>query len=193
MGYGASMLAAASPTRTYGIDIDPHAIDEARRRYRSDAIEFHCGDATVAELPRSIDVAICYEGIEHVISTPNVAATGGHSGNPFHRHEFSREEFEGLLLRYFRNVTMFFQWGYDAPYDWKWTAGKALRLIVPLRVKQFVRKQFCRPPRLAESNQALERSALRHRPFPVTYLAAPGLGLEPRTWLAVCGSPRKAP
>jgi len=217
IGYGANILASAGAVKVYGVDIDANAIDEARRRYGSRNLEFICADAQSGISLPEVDVAVCFEGIEHVktpgkllegmvrglseqgvalISTPNgAAAAGGHSGNPYHLREFRRGEFEDLLRAYFGTIKMFFQWGFDGPYDWEWELRNLLRLLVPLRVKRFVRENFLPPASnittTTSSNWQQPRSCVRYRPFPATYLSAPGLRVEPSTWLAVCAAPRK--
>lgn len=215
-GYGTNLLAAAGAKKVYGVDSSSAAVDEARSRYGSSRIEFVRADATV-DLPFSgVEVAVCFEGIEHVhepekllgnavrclaadgvalISTPNASAfKGGHSGNPYHITEYAREEFEALLSRYFKRVKMFFQWSLDAPYDFTWGLGELVRLATPVSVKHVVRTRLL--GRRREDGNSTERkglgAALKWRPYPASYLRLPGLRVEPRTWLAVCGGPRKS-
>jgi SAM-dependent methyltransferase len=121
MGWGTSLLQGARSLR--GIDLNVEAIEEARRRYGSQAT-FQTGD--MAALPiedASLDVVCCMEGIEHVpvavgtaflqecyrvlqpegqllLSSPYLVA-GGHSGNPFHVHEYRPEEIKSLMGRWF--------------------------------------------------------------------------------------------
>jgi 2-polyprenyl-3-methyl-5-hydroxy-6-metoxy-1,4-benzoquinol methylase len=215
MGYGANLLAAAGAKKVYGVDSSDTAVNEARFRYGSPRIEFVRADVTV-DLPLpAVDVVTCFEGIEHVdapekllanavrclapqgvalISTPNGSAfTEGHSGNPYHITEYTCRGFEKLLLGYFERVKMFFQWGYDAPYDFTWNLGAVARLLIPVPLKHLVRTRLLGGRRESD-NEAEYRgtgTAMRWRPYPASYLSLPGLKVEPRTWLAVCHGPRK--
>jgi SAM-dependent methyltransferase len=216
LGYGTNLLAAAGARKVYGVDSSSAAVDEARCRYGSPRIEFVRADATV-DLPLpEVEAVICFEGIEHVhapekllgnavrclaadgvalISTPNASAfKGGHSGNPYHITEYARREFEELLSRYFERVKMFFQWSFDAPYDVAWGLGDLVRLATPVSLKHLVRTRLLGNRR--EGENATERkglgAAMKWRPYPASYLHLPGLRVEPRTWLAVCGGPKKS-
>lgn len=122
MGWGTSLMTGAQ-TLT-GIDIDPESIAEAKQRY-GDKATFRVG--SMAALPfaeNSIDVVVCLEGIEHVpvdvgdeflkeaarVLTPEgrlllsspFCTKGGHSGNPYHVHEYQPEEIRGKLGKRFR-------------------------------------------------------------------------------------------
>lgn len=115
-GYGAAMLRRAGARVVAGLDRVAEAVRFGRERYGTRAV---CGDAH--HLPfaaRAFDVAVSFETIEHLedreafvgelrrvlrpagvllLSTPNARRTGGN--NPYHRHEFTREELDGLLDR----------------------------------------------------------------------------------------------
>jgi SAM-dependent methyltransferase len=213
LGYGTNLLAAAGAKRVYGVDSSGAAVDEARSRYRSPSIEFVRADATVGLPLRKVDVVICFEGIEHVqapekllgnavqcltadgvalISTPNASAfKGGHSGNPYHLTEYTRQEFEALLSRYFKRVKMFFQWSFDAPYDFEWSFGDLLRLAIPVSLKHLVRTRLLGSRRDGEieTERHAFGVAVNWRPYPASYLSLPGLRVEPRTWVALCSEP----
>ncbi|WP_267359221.1 MULTISPECIES: class I SAM-dependent methyltransferase [unclassified Methylobacterium] len=131
-GYGSSLLGARARS-VLGIDIDPATVAHAERRYASDRVRFQVGD--IACLPvadASVDIAICFETIEHVadqpgavaelrrvlkpdgilvISTPNIAVRNGArpEGNPFHTHELTGPEFVSLLQRQFPTVRFLVQ------------------------------------------------------------------------------------
>lgn len=119
-GYGAAFLARASARLVVGVDIDADAVAEARVRYRVAHMSFVQADLTKLPLPpAAFDVVTSFETIEHVsdpervvaewgrvlrpsgllmISSPNASLfEDGHSGNPFHRKEFTSEELESLL------------------------------------------------------------------------------------------------
>jgi 2-polyprenyl-3-methyl-5-hydroxy-6-metoxy-1,4-benzoquinol methylase len=215
VGYGANLLAAAGAAEVYAVDLSSEAIQEARQRYGGRAIEFVCADATSNVSLPPVDVVVCFEGIEHVeaperlmenivrsldshgvalLSTPNAACHEmGHSGNPYHEREFKRNEFERLLRQYFDEIDMYFQWGFDTPHDAEWGFMSLLRLITPVRVKQRARWLVSKGARDTGRSISPRRlgSGVRYRPYPATYLSAPGLRMEPQTWVAVCETPRK--
>jgi 2-polyprenyl-3-methyl-5-hydroxy-6-metoxy-1,4-benzoquinol methylase len=132
VGWGTATLAAAS-ARVTGVDVAPIAVEEARRGYGAQA-EFAVAD--LLELPFEdgrFDAAVCFEAIEHVadpgraldelrrvlkpgglllISTPNKDIYP--AGNPFHVHEFTREEFREALAARFSSVALYGQQTYRA-------------------------------------------------------------------------------
>jgi ubiquinone/menaquinone biosynthesis C-methylase UbiE len=128
-GYGSNML-AQSASAVIGIDIDPGAVEHARAKYgnRGRNVQFLIGSIT--DIPiienHSYDVAVCFEGIEHIqdqesllgevkrllkpdglliVSTPSKTAYQDHSTdeNPFHLKELTFEEFRELLARHFKH------------------------------------------------------------------------------------------
>src|SRR5215213_2115831 len=132
-GYGSNLLLAAGAVRVKGLDIAADAVAAARNHYAGP--DFEVG---VADQPLDLsdfDIAVCFEGIEHVtdpdqllanmcgadlalVSSPNADFyPGGFSGNPHHRREWTRSEFEAVLSRHFSEVRMYFQWNYPDPLD----------------------------------------------------------------------------
>jgi ubiquinone/menaquinone biosynthesis C-methylase UbiE len=125
MGYGARMLLESGATSVTGIDIAPEAIDAASLR-ATDDLSYVLGDLAALPLAdASIEVAVCFEAIEHVqdqgaaldelrrvlapeglliISSPNRAVY--QEGNPHHTHEYTREELHAVLRERFANVAL---------------------------------------------------------------------------------------
>ena len=129
-GYGAGILRVAGAVRVQGIDVDPQAVADSTSRYGGDGVEFTVHDH--GSLPSADDgwqVVTCFEVIEHMrqpeaflaavggilsadgvflVSTPDRAASppfvAGRPQNPFHEHEWHREEFAALLFRHFHEV-----------------------------------------------------------------------------------------
>lgn len=129
-GYGAAILRAAGADRVQGIDTDPQAVADATARYAAEGITFDVHDCE--SLPISgagWQVVTCFEVIEHLrhpeallssvggllsadgvllVSTPDRAASpafiAGRPRNPFHAHEWYRDEFAALLRRHFHDV-----------------------------------------------------------------------------------------
>jgi 2-polyprenyl-3-methyl-5-hydroxy-6-metoxy-1,4-benzoquinol methylase len=214
VGYGSNLLAASGAKQVHGIDISAAAIEYAERRYAGPTLEFLCADAMVSLPIPEVDVVVCFEGIEHVtrpdallanltrrlkpggvaiISTPNGAEhDDGHSGNAYHTHEYQLAEFERLLSRFFGQVKMYFQWGLNDPYDFRWTPINILKALLPVSFKHALRSRLHSDSSQASTDRSLG-IAVRHRPYPINYLALPGLCFaSPRIWLAVCEQPRQS-
>ncbi|MCK8489042.1 class I SAM-dependent methyltransferase [Paenibacillus sp. MBLB2552] len=133
-GYG-SFLLSTSATEVIGIDISKESIDHAKKKYRADNLLFL--QASVDDMPianESLDIVVSFETIEHVeeeiqrkflqevvrilnrtgrfvISTPDKSFYSDERNyqNPFHKKEFYKEEFIGLLKEYFGVVELFYQ------------------------------------------------------------------------------------
>ena len=127
LGYGAAMLRAGGAARVVAVDIDPNVIAEAQSRYGDGGIEFLADDCqSLTKAVGPFDLICSFENIEHlpqpeqflkaaasrlapngllIISTPDRAATepfvNGRPVNPYHFHEWYRDEFMELLGRYF--------------------------------------------------------------------------------------------
>lgn len=119
MGWGTSMLRGCRSVT--GLDRDQGAIEEARQRYGSLAT-FQVGDMTNIPFEDDrFDAVCCLEGIEHIsreqgksflsesrrvlrergllfLSSP-YSASGAHSGNPFHAHEYRPDEIAAALFQ----------------------------------------------------------------------------------------------
>ncbi len=128
-GYGTRLLAERA-RYVLGVDIAEEAVEHARRAYaQSGLLEFVLGDCTALPMAAaSVEVVVSFETIEHVhnpgqvlnefrrvlrsdgllvISTPNRAHYP--AGNPFHRHEFTAEEFREELRVRFKHVALYGQ------------------------------------------------------------------------------------
>jgi len=130
VGYGTAILAAAA-RRVVGIDRSDDAIAYARRRYSRPNVEFAVDDLVVLGQPDgAFDVVCAFEAIEHVTdpeahlihvrrvlrpggvyiaSTPRAERTTVMPENPYHRVEFSQDDFQRLLGRYFGEVELYGQ------------------------------------------------------------------------------------
>ena len=136
-GYGTYLL--SSPSRTVaGFDIDPAAVEDARRVFNGESIDFEVGSVYSLGLEsESVDVAVSFETIEHVseprravsefarclrstgflvASSPNKAVYSFNRPphNDFHMFEYYAEEFREELEREFANVRVFGQWAIGA-------------------------------------------------------------------------------
>jgi len=131
-GYGAALLARGARS-VYAMDIDERAIRFARSAWSASNLAFFKGDATRISLrSESVELAVAMEVLEHLadqeglvreiarvcspegvalISTPNKAAYSDarNYSNPFHVHEFYRDEFLSLVGRHFSRVQLLFQ------------------------------------------------------------------------------------
>ncbi len=131
-GYGAALL--SGPARlVYAMDIDEETVRYARAAWNLPNLAFFRADAgRIPLLSGSVDLAVAMEVLEHLedqdgmmselarvcspagvalISTPNKASYTDARGyiNPFHVHEFYRDEFLALLRRHFAEVRILFQ------------------------------------------------------------------------------------
>lgn len=120
-GYGSKLLAQAGAAKVIALDASQSVINEAQKNFFHDKIEFRVGEAEkIALEENTIDLAVSLETIEHlpeeevflrelarvvkpdglvVISTPNKKIS--QEKNPYHFKEFTRQEFERSLKRYF--------------------------------------------------------------------------------------------
>ena len=129
-GYGANVLAAEAAS-VIGVDANPEAHEHARLRYRAANLRFERG--LVESYGEPADAVVFLQTIEHLqdpgaalahfrslvsaalapcyVSTPNVltlAPKGAdRSGNPWHVHEYRREEFEELCREHFADVELY--------------------------------------------------------------------------------------
>jgi SAM-dependent methyltransferase len=129
VGYGAGLL-ATNAHRVWAVDLDAASVAYARRSFPAENLLFLQGDGNFLPVrTHSVDLAAAFEVLEHVenqeglvgelsrvlrpggtvlISTPNKAAYSDarHYHNPFHMHEFYRDEFLTLLHRNFDSVRL---------------------------------------------------------------------------------------
>lgn len=205
-GYGANLLLAAGATRVRGVDIAADAVASAREHYPGP--EFEVGPVDEPMDLAAFDVAVCFEGIEHVTDTDRLLANmrqadvalisspnadffpGGFSGNPHHRREWTRTEFEAALAPHFSEVRMYFQWHYPDPLDIDRRPATLAKAAVPVSWK----RRLSRAPAGEAGEPALpqagdDRANYRvHRATSLALLRAlPGLRYgEPADWIAVC-------
>ena len=125
VGYGSAYLAPVA-SHVIGLDIDPIAIEYAQNHYENNQLNFEIADVSQTKITDSQFDTICsFETIEHlsdipaylqemtrllkpdgvyIVSTPQVAKTDRNPCNPYHTIEFSRHDFEALLLQYFNRI-----------------------------------------------------------------------------------------
>jgi ubiquinone/menaquinone biosynthesis C-methylase UbiE len=140
-GYGSHYLALHGASVVLGVDTAEDALRFARERYSHPTLGFALMNAGRLAVDSAFDLVTCFEMIEHVedapavlsqisgvmskdgillVSTPNKAVyvAGGRGGtNPFHRREYTLQEFERLLTNEFATVSIIGQY---------WTEGIAL-------------------------------------------------------------------
>ena len=128
-GYGTHLLATRGARKAVGVDWARDAIGYACTHYREPNLTFEVMDVTALTYPdNSFTAVVCLEVLEHVedyaalvkeavrvlapggtlvISTPNklVWSSGRDQPvNPWHIHEFTREEFAQLIETYVSDV-----------------------------------------------------------------------------------------
>ncbi len=131
-GYG-SFLLSKTASKVYGVDIDENSINYAKAKYgKSENINFLVGSTDAIPLDdNSVDIVISFETIEHhnehqlmiqeilrvlkndgvlLISSPEKSIYNERDpNNPYHVKELSVTDFEILLKKYFKNVTLLSQ------------------------------------------------------------------------------------
>ncbi len=133
-GYGAAELARVAAHVT-ALDLSPDALEYLREHYQLPNLDVVQASCTAAPFKDGVfDLVVALEIIEHledwpallgeirrllaprgqaVISTPNsryyTASRGLEGPNPFHRHEFTFEEFREAVTRVFPHVAFFLQ------------------------------------------------------------------------------------
>lgn len=208
-GYGSNLLLAAGAVRVRGIDVAENAIAAARRHYPAPEFEVAAADGPL-DLG-GYDVSVCFEGIEHVadpdrllanmagtglalVSSPNADFfPGGFSGNPHHRREWTRDEFQAVLSRHFSEVRMYFQWHYPDPLDLDRRLPTIAKALVPVSLKRRLRS-LREPARAGADTAVLPQMGddrANYRVHRTTQLAIarllPGLRYgQPADWVAVC-------
>ena len=128
-GYGTKMLKDAGAMDATGVDISQESIDNAKLTYKSEKIDFICGDVNSLPFQNGFfDMVVSFETIEHVadgaafikesarvlnneglfiVSTPNRSITNPgiymeeHPLNRYHQYEYTQQEFIGELLKCF--------------------------------------------------------------------------------------------
>lgn len=218
-GYGTVLLGAASARSVVGIDLAEEAIAAANADWRPPNTRFEQMDAMQLPFRDEFDLAVCLEGLEHVpdgprlvdglaralrqtgvliISTPNSASMeGGHSGNPFHVREYTATEFRELLTPRFAEVRLYYQRRND-PLDEPWSAGRAIKSLVPAALRRALRSRPNPPAQAAAPAEPEARAWLaadtrdRYYPRSWNYLGFPGMepGFQPDVIMAVCLRPR---
>ncbi len=121
-GYGAALL-AESASEVVGIDISREVIEAASSQYKRANLKYRAMDVESISFEKgSFDAAVCFEVFEHVrhpeklleglrkilasdgvliISTPNGALIKSGKPNPFHVKEYTRDEFDIILVNHF--------------------------------------------------------------------------------------------
>lgn len=137
VGYGTQMMAKIRKKeidRLVGVEINVEVLKYARGRYHHPLIEWVQGDAHDPGLPDKLgtfDTIVSFETIEHladderfignlqqmlkpggmlILSTPFGKGRGKPTNEPFHIHQFTKEEFTDLFDR-FSKVRFYYQHG----------------------------------------------------------------------------------
>lgn len=130
-GYGSHLLSKyGNAKKVYGIDIDRKSVLYASEKYKNKGVTFAIDDVTKLKTIKnsSIDVAVCFEVIEHIInqqellkqitrvlkkdgifvvSSPNKLTYP--TGNPYHQKELHPRQFKKLLDTFFPHVVILHQ------------------------------------------------------------------------------------
>jgi len=137
VGYGSHMIAKSCKkdvTHVVGVDVDEDAIKYAESIYNHPCITYQTADAMDPLLPQKLglfDTIFSFETIEHlandmqfmdniyamllpggilVLSTPFGQGRGKACQEPFHVHQYTKQEFKELFTA-FKNVDIYYQRG----------------------------------------------------------------------------------
>jgi len=131
-GYGAALLRACGATAVDAIDSDAPTIEWARQHFGDAGVEFCVDDCErLDHVTGPFDLICCFENLEHLrhperflaaaaqrlaphgvllVSSPDRAVTppfvDGRPKNPFHMHEWYRDEFRTLLAAHFSEIEL---------------------------------------------------------------------------------------
>lgn len=133
-GYGTNLISTKAK-KVYGVDVDPVAINYAKKAYSNNKTEFILGNGKTIPLDdNTCDVVISFETIEHIdkylgfikeinrvlkndglfiLSTPNKIEFP--KSNHYHVHEFVENELDSLLSKFFKYSKKYYQttWLYN--------------------------------------------------------------------------------
>ena len=128
-GYGSHLMSNVA-AKVIGVDIDPGAVEKASRKYKKPNLEYRQGSADAIPLQdASVDLVVSFETIEHhdrhdemmaeikrvlkpggltIISTPDKLyyTDKRNFSNKFHVKELYKDEFQGLVSKYFSNIQL---------------------------------------------------------------------------------------
>jgi len=162
VGYGSHYLARLAK-EVIGVDTSEQAIVYAKEHYQRNNIQFNMIDVQKLAFPdQYFDIVCSFETLEHlddperfvsevkrvlkkkgifIVSTPNLKKRTNSPKNPYHKVEFSREELERLLRKYFLNVAIFGQRRLQSPFHYYLQKIDFfhLRALLPT----FVRREIC--------------------------------------------------
>jgi SAM-dependent methyltransferase len=135
-GYGAALLKIKGQAESVlAIDLDPEAVKGAQKAWATSGSEYMAFSAeSLEQIGRRFDLICSFENIEHLphperflagaaaqlepegllfVSTPDRAVTppfvDGRPVNPYHVHEWYRDEFEEMLKQHFHYTYLFSQ------------------------------------------------------------------------------------
>lgn len=136
-GYGSKMLSKNGATQIFSVDISEECLENAKRSYFDDKIEFMQGDVNqLAFENNKFDVVVSFETIEHIkdgskwikessrllkddgifiVSTPNRTVTNPGTFfneqplNTYHQYEYNIQEFIGELIKEYDLVDIYGQ------------------------------------------------------------------------------------
>jgi len=207
-------MLAAMAARAVGVDRAERAIAAASRRYRRPNLRYIvCDLDRIASLGELFDVVSSFQVIEHlrdpepflqqvqcvlrpggefILTTPNRLMT--RVENPYHVREYTAEELQALLCRFFPHVTLLGVFGdeHALAYERARAANAqgilrwdplGLRRLLPRKLVEFAYPHLARLVRWR-----IARSGVLSRPVTVENFAVGPVGADALDLLAICGS-----
>jgi 2-polyprenyl-3-methyl-5-hydroxy-6-metoxy-1,4-benzoquinol methylase len=213
VGYGSKLLLDHKAASVRGLDVSAEAIAIACRTYAEPQLSFAVDDCEMlSSLKEKVQAIVALECIEHfkspenfltrcvevlssegvlVLSTPNVKGLGrpnhGRPVNPFHVHEYARQELIDLLAGYFGEVTLYYQCKssiLELHEDVERFVNYAYATSPLLRLRLWLRRRLQHP-----GHDPIVRP---HVPSDDDFTISAGANDPDRAWvfLAVCTQPR---
>lgn len=129
-GYGSFLLTKKTKS-TVALDIDEKTVLQAKKKYKSENLNFVVGDGLNLKWRNKFDIVVSFQVIEHIrevgyylmqikkvlaangiaiFSTPNRElrlGKGEKPWNPYHIREYEKQELYKLLSKYFSKVSLF--------------------------------------------------------------------------------------
>lgn len=186
-GYGSKQLRDGGAAEVVGGDISAKAAAFAQREYADSGARYLTLDAQVLPFPdRSFDVVVSFETIEHlpdfrtylsevhrvlsddgvfIVSTPDkdcYRLFNLGDSNPFHMHEFAKEEFVSEISSRFVGVEVYGQCPINTQewqnYEKPPVRFKFIKSLLPPNVKVRIKELLGIRPKVLEIYKNLDRS-----------------------------------
>lgn len=199
VGYGSRLLAYHGASEVVGVDISQEALAVARKQFSHSRVKYICDDCeSMMKVNGRFDVIVSLENLEHlqdaegflnratellsptgslICSSPNPQGNPESPDNPYHVREYTKEQFQNLLQKYFWNVAIL---GQDNT-----SAVKALNILWSnpmLRFGRWIQKL---------RGRYLNHPFSTYPPSPGDFVISEFASDQPRVFISVCEGPKR--